>query len=73
MDNIAEPLLRQLVPLAFIGKILEAFIVLNDELLDLLDGQGLILRNRQVFNLVGEQLLLDTGDEVLKKTEGNLE
>ena len=45
MDNVAEPLLRQLVPLAFIRKILEAFIVLNDELLDLLDGQGLILRN----------------------------
>ena len=73
MDDIAEPLLRQLVPLAFIRKILEAFIVLNDELLDLLDGQGLILRNRQVFNLISEQLLLDTGDEVLKKTEGNLE
>ena len=46
MDDIAEPLLRQLVPLALIRKILEAFIVLSDELLDLLDGQGLILRNR---------------------------
>ena len=67
VDDVAEPLLWQLLPVQLIGQVLEALVVLGDEVLDLLDAERVILRDREVLDIIGLDLLLGAGDEILEK------
>ena len=73
MDDIAEPLLWQLLPLQFIGKVLKAVLVSCDEILDLLDAETVILRNSKIHHIIRQDHLLGTADQILKKAKEELE
>ena len=68
VDHIRKPLLWELLPLLLYWQIVEACWMGGDELLDLLNGERLVLRDGQVLDGILLDLLLGSGDEVLKET-----
>ena len=50
VDDVAEPLLWQLLPLLLHGQVVEALWVLCDEVLNLLHAEGLILWEADVLD-----------------------
>ena len=65
VNNVAEPLLRQLVPLLLLGQVVEDLGVSGDEGLDLLHAESVVLGNGQVFDLILPDLLPRSRNEVL--------
>ena len=65
VDDVAQPLLWQLVPLLLLWKVLEAFRVSGDELFHLFDAERLILWDCKVFDIISLDHLPDSSDYVL--------
>ena len=65
MDYIAKPLFGKFIPLLFFWKIWHALRVQSNEFPDLFDAEGLVLRDRQVLDVISWNPFPGTTDEIL--------
>ena len=73
IDNVAEPLLWQLLHFGFDWKISKGLLVCGQVHLDIFDSQAFVLWYCNVFDIVRLYEVFSTSNEVLEKTAKMLE
>ena len=72
MDDVAEPLLWQLLPFLLLWKMDETLRISSYKGFDFLYTERLILRNREVLDVICQDDFPLTTTEILKKTKRRL-